>query len=644
MCGIAGIINFKSEPIDPRPIKNMTESIFHRGPDDSGFFNDDNVALGFRRLSIIDLEHGHQPMESINGQYLIVFNGEIYNFKEIRKILSSLGYRFKTNCDTEVILYAFQHWGIDCIEKFNGMFAFAIYDKQKRTVFLARDRLGIKPLYYSIVDGILIFGSEMKVILEHPKFVKSANLLAISSYLTFRYPHGEATVFNGIKRLSPGHSMKIDSSGISISKYWEIPFFDTKEDLGEKFYLERTEELLAQAVRRRLISDVPLGALLSGGLDSSLIVASMCKQNNTSSRIKTYSIGFGEEGYDESHYARMVADHCGVDHLSLSLGQEDYIEQLKKTIIQKDAPLSIPHEIALMNICSELKKHTTVVISGEGADELFGGYGRVQRSPMDFKKIEYVKKLFPPSLHKPLLKLMGAGKSIDSWLAINSHLDHFFSVYNWIPFEEKWNLFTKSTMDAIDNDKPNIEFWQRDFERISGGDDYDKILYLFEKNHLSCLLDRLDSMSMAASVEARVPFVDHELVEFASTIPIKYKLKWKSPFHQAKSMFTHSFKASENLDHSKYILRKLGLKVLPKEIVSRRKKGFPVPLDNWINNGMIKYAKEILLDDKTTRRGVFRYSQLEKMLNNNQKLDYDFWGKKVWMLMNVELWFRECID
>ena len=186
MCGIAGIINFKSEPIDPRPIKNMTESILHRGPDDSGFFNDDNVAFGFRRLSIIDLEHGHQPMESINGQYLIIFNGEIYNFKEIRKILSSLGYTFKTNCDTEVILYAFQHWGIDCIEKFNGMFAFAIYDKQKKTVFLARDRLGIKPLYYSIVDGILIFGSEMKVILKHPKFVKSANLSAISSYLTFR--------------------------------------------------------------------------------------------------------------------------------------------------------------------------------------------------------------------------------------------------------------------------------------------------------------------------------------------------------------------------------------------------------------------------------------------------------------------------
>ena len=643
MCGIAGLINFNTECLDYRPIKRMTESIFHRGPDDEGYFNDKYVAFGFRRLSILDLSMGHQPMETDNGRHVIVFNGEIYNFKEIRKTLSIYGYSFKTNCDTEVILYAFQHWGIDCIQKFNGMFAFAIYDKQKKTVFLARDRLGIKPLYYSLIDGVLVFGSEMKVILQHPKFVRSANLEAISSYLTFRYPQGDNPVFEGMKRLTPGHTMKVDSSGISIKKYWEIPFFDNKEDLGEQYYLDKTEELLEKAVERRMISDVPLGALLSGGLDSSLIVANMCKHNATE-RIKTYSIGFGVEGYDESHYAKMVADHCGVDHLSLTLGQDDYMEQLRKTIIQKDAPLSIPHEIALMNVCSELKKHTTVVISGEGADELFGGYGRVQRSPMDYKKINYVKKMFPSSFHKPLLKIMGAGSNIDSWLAVNNHMDHFFSVYNWIPFEEKWNLFTDSTMDAINNDKSNIEFWQRDFDRVSGGDEYDKILYLFEKNHLSCLLDRLDSMSMAASVEARVPFVDHELVEFASTIPIKYKLKWKSPLHQAKSIFTHSFQASENLDYSKYILRKLGSKTLPKEIVSRRKKGFPVPLDSWINNGMIEHAKEILLDDKTRSRGVFRHSQLEKMLNNNQRLDYDFWGKKVWMLMNVELWFREFID
>ena len=440
----------------------------------------------------------------------------------------------------------------------------------------------------------------------------------------------------------PGHTMAFDSYGVSISKYWEIPFFDKKEDLGEQYYLDKTEELLEKAVERRLVSDVPLGALLSGGLDSSLIVAYMTKYSPD--RIKTYSIGFDEEGYDESNYAKIVAEHCGVEHLSIKLKQSDYIDQLTKTIRHKDAPLSIPHEVALLNVCKELKKHTTVVISGEGADELFGGYGRVQRSPMDFKKITFVKNNFPISLHKPLLKIMGAGGNIDSWLSVNNHMEHFFSVYNWIPFQEKWNIFSDTTMDIINNDKSSLEFWEHDFEKVSGGNEYDKILYMFEKNHLNCLLDRLDSMSMAASVEARVPFVDHELVEFASTIPIKYKLKWKSPIHQVKSIFTNSFDASENLDHSKYILRKLGSKTLPKVIVSRRKKGFPVPLDSWIKNGMITHAKEILLDDRTKNRNLFRHSQLEKLLNNKQNLDYDFWGKKIWMLMNVELWFREFVD
>ena len=642
MCGIAGIINFNSKPLDSSPIRAMTESIFHRGPDDSGYFKDDNVAFGFRRLSIIDLEHGHQPMESVNGKYIVIFNGEIYNFKEIRKQLSSFGYVFQTNCDTEVVLYSYQHWGQDCVKKFNGMFAIAIYDKQNNKVFFARDRLGIKPLYYAKMGDTLVFGSEMKVILQHPNFIKSANLEAISSYLTFRYPQGDSPVFKNIKRLMPGHIMNFNAEGASVSKYWEIPFFDKKEDLGEQFYLDKTEELLSKAVERRLLSDVPLGALLSGGLDSSLIVANMTK--HSPERIKTYSIGFDTEGYDESYYAQMVADHCDVEHSSLVLGQSNYMEQMRATIIQKDAPLSIPHEVALLNICSELKKHTTVVISGEGADELFGGYGRVQRSPMDFKKINFVKNNFPKGMHKTLLKIMGAGNEIDNWMSVNNHMEHFFSVYNWMPFEEKWKLFSDSTMDIINNDKSNIEFWERDFEKTAAGNDYDRILYMFEKNHLSCLLDRLDTMSMAAGVEARVPFVDHELVEFASSIPIKYKLKWKSPLHQAKSIFTNSFNASENLDHSKYILRKLGLKMLPAEIVARRKKGFPVPLDSWINNGMIKYAKEILLDDKARSRGLFNSQQIEKLLNNKQDLDYDFWGKKIWMLINIEIWHREFID
>lgn len=641
MCGIAGLINFK-EKVENSYVKDMTECLSHRGPDDSGYFSDNNVAFGFKRLSIIDVKHGHQPMQTIDKDYTIVFNGEIYNFKEVRNVLNGYGYSFQTSCDTEVILYAYKHWGSECLNKFNGMFAFAIYDIKQQCVFIARDRLGIKPLYYASVGNTILFGSEMKAILQHPKFTRKANFNAISSYLTFRYPLGEQPVFDGIKRLSPGHSIMINRSDMSIKKYWEIPFYKNKGDRGEAFYLNKISELLEKAVERRMISDVPIGALLSGGLDSSIIVALMSKLS--ADKVKSYSIGFDEDGYDESYYSEIVANHCGVDHLSLTLTQQDYLQNLHNTIRIKDAPLSIPHEVALYEICKELKKYTTVVISGEGADELFGGYGRVQRSPMDYKKIQFANKFLPKIIRSPVLKVLGAGSKSEEWAAINSHMEHFFSVYHWFSFEEKWNLFSDDMLDFIEHDKSNIEYWEKDFQHVSGGNIYDSILYAFEKNHLTCLLDRLDGMSMAAGVEARVPFVDHELVEFASSIPFKYKMKWKSPIHQISSVFTNSFNASEVLDDSKYILRKFGATLLPKEIAYRKKKGFPVPLDSWVNNGIQNYAREILLDDVARRRGLFKSDKIEKLINNKQNIDYDFWGKKIWMLINLEIWFREVVD
>lgn len=638
MCGIAGLINFKKS-VDFSHIREMTECLSHRGPDDTGYFIDNHLAFGFKRLSVIDVKHGHQPMQTSDENFTVIFNGEIYNFKDVREKLKSYGYSFQTNCDTEVLLYAFSHWGSKCVDEFNGMFAFAIYDKKMKDVYIARDRLGIKPLYYAFVGDTLLFGSEIKSILQHPGFIRKANYNAISSYLTFRYPLGEQSVFDGIKKLSPGHLMKVNMSGIEIKKYWEIPFIKNKEDLGEKFYLNKIRELLTRAVERRMISDVPIGALLSGGLDSSIIVALMSELSQD--KVKTYSIGFEEDGYDESCYSKVVAKHCGVEHLSLTLSQDDYLEKIKNTVLIKDSPLSIPHEVALYEICKELKKYTTVVISGEGADELFGGYGRVQRSPMDYKKIQFVNNLLPQSMRRHVFKVLGAGNQSDKWVSINSHIEHFFSVYHWFSFEEKWNLFSDHILELINYDKSNIEYWEKDFEATLGGDIYDTVLYAFEKNHLVCLLDRLDGMSMAAGVEARVPFVDHELVEFVSTIPFKYKMKWKSPLHKMSSLFTSSFFASEKLDNSKYILRKFGATLLPEEIAYRKKKGFPVPLDSWINKGMQGYAKEILLDEVTRRRGIFKINNVEKLINNKQNIGYDFWGKKIWMLINLELWFRE---
>lgn len=642
MCGIAGIVDFNSESANLSFLKEMTDSISSRGPDDFGYFESRNVGFGFRRLSIIDIENGHQPMTARDERIALIFNGEIYNFREIKKTLQAKGHKFTTQSDTEVLINSYIEWGEKCVAHLKGMFAFAVYDRDKEKVFIARDRLGIKPLYYSRTENGLVFASEMKAILKDPAFKRQANLNALSSYLTFRYPVGDQPVFENIKRLLPGHSMTITPSGVSFNKYWEIPFYEKKEDYGEKYYLNKVEELLTKAVERRLVSDVPLGALLSGGLDSSLVVALMKKL--TTGEVRTYSIGFDKEGYDESSFAEIVAKHCGTTHTALTLGQHDYMASLLETIRIKDAPLSIPHEIALLQICKELKKHTTVVISGEGADELFGGYGRVQRSPMDYKKIKFIKEYVPRPLQNIVMKVMGGGSNSPSLLALRSQMEHFFSVYNWVPFEEKWSLFSNDTLNIIQNDKSTIEFWQRDFEHVKGGDPYDQILYMFEKNHLICLLDRLDTMSMAAGVEARVPFVDHELVEFVSTIPIKYKLKWKSPAHKFGALFQNSFQASESLDDSKHILRKLSEKYLPHEISYRKKKGFPVPLDSWIKDGMSVAAKEILLDKKTRDRGIFNTANLETLINNRQELDYDFWGKKIWMLMNVELWYREFID
>ena len=642
MCGFVGIVDFSEKSLNNFPLEEMTNSISHRGPDDYGYFNNEYVRFGFRRLSIIDIDYGHQPMHSNDKRYVVVFNGEIYNFKKIKSFLESKEYKFTTSCDTEVILYAYDFWGEECVNEFNGMFAFAIYDKIEKSVFLARDRLGIKPLYYTKIDNTIIFSSEIKAILRYPSFKRAADLKSISSYLTFRYTYGDRTFFEGINKLMPGHTMLLKNEIHTIKSYWSIPYHDHKENFGENYYLNEVKNLLNKSVSKRLISDVPLGALLSGGLDSSIITSIMSKESEN--QVSSYSIGFDKEGYDESNFANLVANHCSTKHLHINLTKDDYISELRKTIIQKDAPLSIPHEIALKKICEVLKEYTTVIISGEGADELFGGYGRVQRSPHDYKKIRFVKKYIPNFAQNFIFKILGSDDQHENWKSAGSKLDYFFSVYNWMSFKEKWSLFTEDVMREIGNDKELINFWEKDFKHTDNGNEYDQILYMFQKNHLICLLDRLDSMSMSAGVEARVPFVDHELVEFVTKIPINYKLKWKSFGSKLLALFSNAFSFSEKLDLTKYLLRKIGFDILPPSIPKRKKKGFPVPLDDWINNGMIEYAKEILLSDKTIKRKIFRKDELLKLINNDQKLDYDFWGKKIWMLINVEIWFREFID
>ena len=642
MCGITGIVSSNNQNIEKQLVYDMTNLISHRGPDGHGYYFDKGVGFGHRRLSIIDIEGGHQPMSDIEKSIWITYNGEIYNFIDLKNQLIQKGYEFRTNCDTEVIIYAYKEWGEDVFSHLNGMFALAIWDSNNKKLVLARDRRGVKPLYWSMIGSKLIFSSEVKSIISNPGFKKVANIDAISSYLTFRQAIGDLTFFKGVEKLLPGHYLVYRNGDLKVNKYYDLPINNNKEDLGFKYYMEGVHEKLEYSVKQRMMSDVPLGAYLSGGLDSSLLVAIM--SNYSSSKVKTFSIGYDENEYNEGEYAKIVSIHCNTDHNQIKILKQDYLDNWIKLINHKSAPLSIPHEVPLYKMSVELKKYITVVLSGEGADELFGGYGRVQRSPMDWKKIKFIRNILGSSLSKLLIKKFPKNSIINE-LKNSTHRDQFLSVYNWMPLEQKWDLFSDEISDQINNDEKTLGIVDDIFKKTRDINPYDRILHFFEKIHLDCLLDRLDMMSMAASVESRVPFVDdHELVDFVTNVPFKYKMVWNSLLDRFKALFYSSANASEVLDTNKFILRKTGAQLLPKEIAYRKKLGFPTPLDNWFKTGLINYAREILLDQSAIDRNIFNNEKMEKFLTSNENLPYDFYGKKIWMLMNVELWYRDFID
>jgi len=642
MCGIAGLINLSSEAADIQTLANMRDALAHRGPDDKGIWHDGPVGLAHRRLSIIDIKDGIQPMVDPETGVVVTYNGEIYNFREVREELEQRGHKFRTHSDTEVLLKSYIEWGEDLCAKFNGMFAFAIWDGRDKKLVLARDRLGIKPLYWTRIGNAIAFASENKAFMAHPDFVAEANLDGISSYLTFRQAVWDICFFKNVNKLLPGHILVLRNGDIKTRAYWSLPIAKPGRDLGEAAYIENAQDLLSKAVKRRMIADVPVGSYLSGGLDSSIIAAMMVEHTNH--EVPTFSVGYIEEGYDEEGFARVVANHVGTRHEHLTLLQNDYLDTWKSLIKQNDIPISIPHEVALYQLSAHMKKQVSVALSGEGADELFGGYGRVQRSPMDWKKIEAARRILGPGLSG---KIAGLGAFRDtpvSWLKFDQQMDHFFDVYNWMPFEEKWGLMTGDALNEIDHDARTIGVFENLFADAAEADPYDRILHAFQKIHLGCLLDRLDMMSMASGLEARVPFVDHELIEYVVQIPMHHKMRWKSGLAHARGLFHTSFKASEWLDINKYILRRIGDGLLPANISRRKKLGFPTPLDTWFQGNMKNVAIDLLLDKRARERGIFDPARMEAFLSNKQNLPYDFYGKKVWMLMNIELWFREVIE
>jgi asparagine synthase (glutamine-hydrolysing) len=560
----------------------------------------------------------------------MVCNGEIYNYRELKDQLVKYGYNFKTKTDTEVILHGYEEWGTNLWNKLNGIFSIVIWDGKEKKLFLVRDHLGVKPLHYLFSGSRIYFGSDYNAFFAQTYQKPQMNKNAILSYLSFRYSIGEQTFYDNINDVLPGNLIMFNNGKKSVNSYWDFPL-NTGEDKGEKYYLDKLDEKLSLSVKRQLMSDVPLGAFISGGLDSSLLLYYLC-QNQPD--LKAFITGFEVEGYNEFKYADIMAENLDFKLRKLVLSPEEYMSNMDEIISYRGEPVSVPHEAAFLKMTRYMKKEITVVISGEGADELFGGYGRIFRSPFDYYK------------HKNIDSMGRLFKGLDplgEFGPFKKPMDHFLWRYSW--FNENDKIFYLD-LDYFDNklfDNYSLSYINELFNKVNDGRDYYQAMYYLQgKIHLPNLLNRLDRMSMAASVEARVPFLDYELVEFVSRMPIKYKNRWKNNLSKLKSVFLNSEKISEKYDIPKYILKLLAKGKIPDSIIWRKKMGFPVPLDNWFNKGFNNYAKELLLDNGTKIKDLLNIKGIENILSSNQlSSDYDYDGKRIWMLVNLELWMKK---
>jgi len=597
MCGINGI--YSKKPIDKIGIRiqKMNDAVSHRGPDADGtLIINERVVLGHRRLSIIDVNsRANQPMVSNSGRWTIVFNGEIYNYKELRR---EVNYKFRSNSDTEVILAYIENYGIDdFIKKCNGMYAIALYDNIVNKLYILRDRLGVKPLYYTISNDCFIFSSEIKGILNSGLVKAEFNEDAIDEYLGNRYVRAPYTFFTRINQLEAGCFLVVDSD-LNINKivYWELPDeFNYDIQYDEQDIADQFEKELSYAIKSRLVTDVPLGTYLSGGLDSSLITAITSRVLQKS--IDTYTIGFND--LNEFSYAEKVANKYKTQHHRIILEPDDYFNSMNKIIQYKDAPLSVPNEIALAYMSKVLKETITVVLSGEGADELLGGYGKIFRSPFDFENLNGIKGEF---------------------------YDYFINRYEYVPrkLRDKHIKTKKTLRDYYDN---LIR------EEFNAKRNEENVFRFFHKYHVKGLLLRVDATTMLAGVEARVPFLDYKLIEFSyKHIPYDLKLRWKNETakEQAKKLSSNVY--SEKLDIPKYILKKVGYKYLPKDVIEREKMGFPVPLNHWISR-LENNAQTILKDAYWLKSEMI--DDLIKESKMNQRA-----GQIIWMFINIELFRR----
>ena len=639
MCAIIGVLG-RNLP-DQEQFKKARDTMTHRGPDDAGLYYapEEGVALGHRRLSIIDLSAaGRQPFSSWDNRFLITFNGEIYNYRELKKELEEF-YSFKTDSDTEVLLASYIQWGEKCLNKLNGMFAFAIWDRKKKELFCARDRLGVKPFYYATHNGIFYFASEVKGILSMTGMERKLNKESFLDFLSYRYPLGPKTMFDGVFSLLPGHYMTLKGNRAPIlKKYWELPVVVDKKDPGETEAKEKTKNLLLSSIKYRMISDVPIGAYLSGGLDSSLITGMMASVS--AKPVKTFSVGFQGEDFNEFKYARKVAKLFNAEHHELVLDGKTYLNAVPETIRFKDAPLAVPFEVSGVLLSKELKKDITVVLAGEGADELFGGYGKIFRSSDDFEKMNSIssRKDFLTAEKRELLRksLLAKYKNIKP----QSLTQFFLDQYSYILRSQKEGLVRQNILQKS-GETLNETFFNEIFSSVKNISPEEQFMHVFEQVHLLGLLHRLDTDSMAYSVEAREPYVDYRLIEYVSSLPLSYKMRWKSKKDEQKAKLLNSDQISEIHDIPKYLLKEVAKEFLPQEIIHRKKLGPPAPLNEWFQGDFKSFAKELLFSTDSKSKPLFNIKELEGFVEHVPKDSNSRHGLNIWMLTTLEQWMRE---
>jgi asparagine synthase (glutamine-hydrolysing) len=622
MCGIAGIVNSERGGVDRETIHRMCQAIVYRGPDDEGIRVKDGVGLGMRRLSIIDLAGGNQPISNEDGTIWIVFNGEIYNFPELRPELEARGHRFATHSDTEMIVHLYEDMGPDCVHKLRGMFGFALYDERKQKLLIARDRLGKKPMHYALHKGRLFFGSEIKSILTAAPELAEVNAQGLLEYLYYGYVPDPITAFTGIQKLPPGHLLEFEKGEVRVRAYWDVPEYGTLHPASEEECLEELERRLFEATRIRLISDVPLGAFLSGGTDSSTIVALMARAS--AGPVKTFSIGFKEDDFNEAHYARIVATKFGTEHHELML-EPDVVETVEHLTSSLEEPFGDSSMLPTYYVSQLARRHVTVALSGDGGDEIFAGYDRyrIHANRRIFEHVPgWARKLYRDQVFPRLPKSLH-GRKFSYNIALPSQ-ERYIDGLSFVPaFERDAPLLSDDFRQVLRRGDDPANVLRRYFAKAPAKDPVSEILYVDTKTYMVAdILTKVDRMSMLTSLEVRVPILDQEIVEWAATLPASWKLKGKQ---------------------QKYILRKLAERVgVPKEVLYREKQGFALPLEHWMRNEL-KDMIMILLEPRSLNRGYFVADGIRRLMADYQHRAKSVTGR-LWRLLMFELWHRNFLE